>query len=557
MPYFDESKKSFSERISNGIDGVIGFFSPAAAARRMAARYVARTMFGSEYRGASRDRTTYDWNPRGYSADESLLYELPTLRSRSRDLVRNNPYAAGAIDTVTVNVVGSGLRPQSRIPHELIGIPKGSADEFQRQAEYIWHQWTPFADAANKIDFYDMEALIIRQILENGEVLILPMMVDDPIDRPLSTAFDIIEADRLATPPGRSGDKKIRSGVEIGDRGQPLAYWVKKTHPGDITVGISRQDDYIRYPAYRKDGRRNIIHIFPISRPGQTRGAPFFAPAMQYFKDMAAYMEAEIVAARIAACFAIFVESPDPSLMPSMKDTRTDTASGRKKSWIEPGMMQHLAPGEKISSFAPDRPNSSADAFINHILRAIGSSLGLPYELLVKDFSKTNYSSARAALLEARRFFQNRRVFLTKYFCQPVWSMVLEEAYLRDKIKAPRFYQNYYGYTRTRWIAGPWGWVDPTKEIDASLKAVDGNISTMSDEIAAQGQDYEEVIEQRAREKAFTKKMEEKYGIKLSPEDKPATPQDPGNSGAEDPDSEPADPDKEPKTEPAPAGQED
>lgn len=547
MPYFQEPKKTLAERI----DDVVGFFSPMSAARRKAARYMARNLFGSDYRGARNDRLNYDWTARGSSADEALLADLPYLRNRSRDLVRNNPYAAGAVDTVSVNVVGSGLRPQSRIASEQIGISKDAADQFQRDAEYVWNQWVPFADAAGRMDFYDIEFLITRQILENGEALILPMMVEDPADRPLSIALQVIEADRLATPPSMTANKKIRSGVEMGDRGQPIAYWIKSTHPGDISVGLPSHGDYIRYPAYRKDGHRNILHLYPLLRPGQSRGVPFFSPAMQYFKDMAAYMEAEIVAARIAACFAIFVESPDSAVIPSMKDARTDSASGRKKSWIEPGMMQHLAPGETISSFAPNRPNPSAEPFLNQILRAIGSSLGLPYELFVKDFTKSNYSNMRGALLEARRFFQQRRAFLSKYFCQPCWSMVLEEAYLRNKLPAPRFYENYYGYTRSRWIAGPWGWVDPTNEIDASLTAIDGNISTMSDEIAAQGQDVEEVIEQRAKEKAFIKKMEQKYGVDLSTQ-KAAAIKTPKNQNPDIPDEE-LEEELEPESEPAAA----
>lgn len=531
MPYVDESKKSFSEHIDNAIS----FFAPVWGARRKAARYVARTMFSGDYRGARRDRLNNDWNPRGASPDESILADLPYLRNRSRDLVRNNPYAAGAVDTVATNVIGSGLRPQSRIPYADIGIPKAAAETFQKQMEFVWQQWIPYADSANKLDFYDIEFLITRQILENGEVLALPLMVDDPVGRPLSTAIDIIEADRLATPPGMTGNKNIRSGVEIGSRGQPVAYWIKTTHPGDMTVGVNRQGDYIRYPAYRKDGRKNILHIFPTQRPGQSRGVPFFAPAMQYFRDMAAYMEAEIVAARIAACFAVFIESPDVNNIPGMTTGETDSKTSSKKQWVEPGMMKTLLPGEKISSFSPNRPNQGADPFINQILRAIGASLGLPYELLVKDFSKTNYSSARTALLEARRFFIQRRTFLAKYFCQPIWCMVAEEAYLRGKLQADKFYENYYGYTRARWIAGPWGWVDPTKEIEASLTAVDGNISTLADEIAAQGQDWEEVLIERAREKQRIQELEKEYGVDLSPQKKPAVkPKD--NTETTDPD---------------------
>ncbi len=39
--------------------------------------------------------------------------------------------------------------------------------------------------------------------------------------------------------------------------------------------------------------------------------------------------------------------------------------------------------------------------------------MNLPYELFAKDFSRVNYSSARAALLEAWRYLHGRRRWLT------------------------------------------------------------------------------------------------------------------------------------------------
>ena len=144
---------------------------------------------------------------------------------------------------------------------------------------------------------------------------------------------------------------------------------------------------------------------------------------------------------------------------------------------------------------------------MERILRAISSALGLPYELVAKDFSKTNYSSARAALLEARRYFRCRQEWLSRRLCQPAWDMLIEEAYLEGDLEAMDFYPKRFDWTRARWIAPGWGWVDPTKEVKASRESVDGLISTLADEAAALGRDWEEVLEQRAREEEKRKSL--------------------------------------------------
>jgi capsid protein len=119
------------------------------------------------------------------------LPELKDIRERSRDLNRNDAHASGITSTMTTNVVGSGIRPQSRIDKESLGMDESAASAFQKDAERVWKKWTPYADAGNRMDFYEIQELVDRQILENGEAIIIPMMLQDP-DRPYSLALQII-----------------------------------------------------------------------------------------------------------------------------------------------------------------------------------------------------------------------------------------------------------------------------------------------------------------------------------------------------------------------------
>ncbi|MBT9139234.1 MAG: hypothetical protein DDT31_01816 [Syntrophomonadaceae bacterium] len=321
-------------------------------------------------------------------------------------------------------------------------------------------------------------------------------MINDD-NRPYSFALNIVEADRLFTPAGLRGNKNIREGVELGERGEPIAYYIRKTHPGDILYTNARAIEYIRYPAMNIYGMPNIMHLYWQKRPGQTRGEPFFAPVLALFKDLTDYIEAELIAEKIAACFAGFITKSDPYIAGM---NRSKEVAGKRIEEIYPGMFEYLAPGEDIKFANPSRPSGTFEPFVERILRAIGVGLGMPYELIAKDFSKTNYSSARAALLEAWRFFKVEQDWLGNKFNQPVWERLLLEAFLREEITAPNFLENRLEWTRARWIAPGRGWVDPVKEVQASLKAVEGNISTLADECASNGKDWEETLEQIARE---------------------------------------------------------
>jgi lambda family phage portal protein len=136
-------------------------------------------------------------------------------------------------------------------------------------------------------------------------------------------------------------------------------------------------------------------------------------------------------------------------------------------------------------------------------MRHISAGLNMPYELLMKDFSKTNYSSARAALLEAWRYFQGRRRWLQDTWLNDIYNIWFEEAVNREFIEATDFYtnNNSYSYTRARWVFAGRGWVDQVKEAQAAKLRMEIGVSTLESECADQGLDWEDVLEQRKRER--------------------------------------------------------
>lgn len=227
---------------------------------------------------------------------------------------------------------------------------------------------------------------------------------------------------------------------------------------------------------------------------------------MPMFKMLDHYERSELQAAIVNAMIAAFIETPmDGESLNELFGGSSDDYLSAKKDWqvkLEGGSIIPVFPGDKVAPFTPSRPNSAYGAFVENLLRHIGTGLNIPYELLLKDFSKTNYSSARSALLEAWRYFNGRRQWLSTYWATPVYELWLEEAVNKGLVDAPDFYENRYAYTRCKWIGPGRGWVDPVKEAQACQIRMNIGLSTLEAECAGQGLDWEEVLEQRAREKA-------------------------------------------------------
>lgn len=182
---------------SNVVDRLISFVSPVRAARRYKAR--AFLALAGGYIGASKERRSLkQWNPFGYDADADILPDLPALRERSRDLIRNAPLAAGAIATKVTNVVGTGLRLQARIDRETLGMDDETADAWESRTEREWRLFwdSKECDAARTLNGDAITKMVYRQARENGDVfIVLPRIPRERVVYDLR--LQIIEADRV------------------------------------------------------------------------------------------------------------------------------------------------------------------------------------------------------------------------------------------------------------------------------------------------------------------------------------------------------------------------
>lgn len=463
------------------------------------------------------DPAMLTWQPLAGSPDADLLPDLEVLASRSRDLNRNNGLASGATQTFKDNIVGAVLRLSAMPDYRLLGWTREQAREWGNHTEAQFRSWadTTDCDAGRSLNLLGLTLQNLGGTLTNGDAVSIPLWLPRP-DSAWSTRLMNIEADRLDTPTAMRQRDNLRGGVEIDSYGAPLAYWLRKKHPGDRygfgtwgNLMAFSPDEWERIPAFTPWGRRRVIHLHDKERTGSSRGKPLVTSVMREFHMAGKYASTELQSAVASSLIAAFLESdmdPESSAALFGEDPRgawnNSVDQSRRIRQLQGGAIIPLPAGAKLSPFNPGRPNAGFEAFMLATLRHIAAGLNIPYELLAKDFSKTNYSSARAALLEAWRYFHGRRAWLQQIWLKPVYELWLEEAINSGRVEAPGYYENRYAYSRCRFIFAGRGWVDPVKEANAAGIRMEYGLSTLESECAEQGLDWEEVIEQRAYEQA-------------------------------------------------------
>ncbi len=494
----------------NIIDRAVEFVAPIHAAKRTMARM--QIAASGSYHGASTiRRAVSEWFVSKKSADADVLPDLPTLRERSRDLVRNSPLAGGTINTNVTNIVGSGLTMQSRVDRDVLSMTEDEADAWQSKTEREWRLWAESyeCDIERKLNFGGIQELTIRQAFENGEAFIIPARVARK-NMPYDLRMQMIESDRVVNEKYVANTRELSGGIKKDQYGAPVEYHILEQHPGNILQ--AKEMTWKKVPAFgRETGLRSVIHLYKILRPGQSRGIPYLAPVIEAIKQIDRYTEAEIMAAVITSMLTVFIHSETPAgFAPQAPISETNAKGGDQDIKLGNGAVVELGLNEKIETVNPLRPNTAFDPFVMSILRQIGVALELPFEILIKHFT-ASYSAARAAMLEAWKFFLSRRRWIADNFCQVVYEIWMFEAVAKGRIIAPGFFDDPIirkAYLGSEWVGNAQGQIDPLKEVDAATKRVNEGFTTRSYETAQMtGMDYDKVHKQTVKENKMRQEL--------------------------------------------------
>ena len=467
-----------------------------------------------------------DWYPVIRSPDSEITPFRDRMVGRSRDLVRNSGWAAGGITRILDNVIGTQLRlsatPDYRALATRFGIKSFDAtwaDEFRRAAEALWRGYSTsmgrWNDVSRQLTVGQQFRVAMRHKLIDGEGLSLAFWLPERVGygaADYATAFLLVDPDRLSNPWQAMDTATMRGGVEIdGLDGVPIAAHIRKAQQGDWYNTVEA-NTWERVEFEDPDGWRRVYLDFDHDRANQHRGTGLFTSVLGHMKMLARYYGVELQAATIAATFGTYVTSPyDPALVQDALGGEDDDLNMYQKlraDWSKerPAMLSGarvptLFPGERIESVASQHPHGNFSDFAHEMLCVFAAASGVSVEQVTQDWSRTNYSSARASLAETWKTLMRRRADFCTNTATPWYATWLWEAMDRGQLPlpagAPAFVEAQSAYAGAKWLGPARGYIDGVKEPQGALLRMQALTSTLDDEAAEQGADWEELLDQR------------------------------------------------------------
>ena len=403
------------------------------------------------------------------------------LRARARWLHENNPIMANIDKTIVNNVVGRGIKLQSKT-----GLSK-----FDDEVEKLWREWEKKenCDITGRLNFGDLQRLILEQRMVDGEILIYKKITKD---KKFPLKIQLIEADRINK---FGGDfVNVIDGVEIDDNGKPIYYYIVNNRDYESKI------EYIKLLA------EDVINYFKLERATQYRGISEYKQAIIDLKNFAAFQTATIQAARARANIAYIAEQEGvPGFANGVRDDDFE-----KIQEINGVMVHYLRKGEKIAKLDPDLVSNTYKDFVESVIRMLAVARNVSYELAFRDFSKVNFSSARASIIQDNKRFDYEQQHIIDYVLNPIYESWLDSMVLAGRIKSikpERYFANKQKYLKPKWVTPAREWVDPLKDMKAIELELALGLTTKSEVIAKRGKDFEEVLIQQKRENELIKKI--------------------------------------------------
>lgn len=490
---------------------------------------------GGAYDGAARfDKQISSWHPTLQSADADLLPDKDLLDARSRDMGRNDAYVQGGATLHKDGIVGAFYMLNSKPEWKALGKTEAWAEEFQQEVESLFTLWAEspmkWVDASRQNDFTSMVRLAVGVYTFTGEALATAEFIKQR-GREFRTAIQMIDTDRLSTPETMRYDPKIRGGMRLDNYGAPQSAFIRVRHPTDINTMIPEYW-WKEVPFHKPWGRQQVIYIREQMRVDQTRAVADIVAGLKEIAITKKFRDVTLQKAVLAATYAATIESELPpqavyeqlGMVGGAGQATTDYAthflsaiaaySGNSKNLLIDGAkIPHLYPGTKLQFQNGGDPAGVGQEFEQSLLRYIAASLNVSYEELARDYSKTNYSSARAAMATTYRFMQSRKRIVADTFANSVFRLWLEEAISLDKLKtfpaseAAMLYTDdhlnlmFDALSSCVWIGAARGQIDELKETQAAVLRIKYGLSTHEDELSKLGKDWRHVYSQLERER--------------------------------------------------------
>ena len=436
---------------------------------------------------------TTDNNRRHWARADSLSADAAAssgvrhiLRNRCRYEVANNSYARGIVLTIANDAIGTGPRLQMLSPDEA----------FNHVVEHDFHQWAQAVELAVKLRTMRMART------QDGEAFGI-LATNPRVEHPVQLDLKLIEAEQVASPFGILSQPDEVDGIRLDRFGNPVSYRVLRSHPGDL--GFHKFTDAVIVPA------SSMIHIFRVDRPGQHRGTPEIAPAIELFAQLRRFTLAVLSAAEAAADFAGILYTDAPA------GGEADAVEPMDRIELERNMLLTMPGGWKMGQVEPQQPATTYAEFKKEILNEIARCLQIPYNIAACNSSGYNYASGR---LDHQVYYKSIRVdqsFMASRILDRLFNMWLREYHAvmdsaalfhalsaLQKMSAPA---RELSLATRQWFWDGMEHVDPAKEANAQQTRLKNHTTTLAHEYARQGKDWESELRQRGREKKLMQEL--------------------------------------------------
>ncbi|NRA36894.1 MAG: phage portal protein [Planctomycetes bacterium] len=407
-----------------------------------------------------------------------------TLRNRARYEVANNSYADGIVQTLANDIVGTGPRLQ------MLGL--SAADN--RLIERLFTDWSNASHLADTLQTMRHARTC------DGESFAI--FIENPTHgHPVTLDLRLIEADQVCTPDFDQHSNINTShvdGITFDDYGNPKYYHILESHPGD---GIN-----LLCAKVQRIAAINVLHDFRVKRPGQERGIPEITAALPLFAMLRDYSLATLDAAKAAAYFAGVLYTDAPA------NGEADEVEAMDAISLERNMLVTMPSGWKLGQMKSEQPTASYSDFKHEILNEIARCLNMPFNVAAGNSSGYNFASGR---LDHQTYYKSitvdrkhiERRILDRIFTKWLQEAILIEGYLPQRLR------NVKADFHHQWFWDGTEHVDPLKEANAQKVRLLNHTTTLADEFARKGQDWEAQLQQRAKE------IEMMNALGLIPED--------------------------------------
>lgn len=487
-------RRRFSLSNATLLDRAILAVAPQWGIRRIASRsFIEAASNFAHIEAAERNVSRGDrWMTSRLSPDSQLDQDLVATRDHSREIYQNDAMG-GVVESKVNHVIGTGHSRQARIRERDGVITADQATEYNNRLEEVYDDWSLKADKTGRRSVWMLSRLAERHNEFDGESFTVLSDVGRA-DKVLPLTVQVIDPERVETPPKYAGDPNVRLGIRYDNNGYILGYYVRKVHPGDLKKFDA---DYDVIPAER------MLHVFEPWFAEQSRGLPWMTRALNRAKDAKDYDEAAVLGAQIEQCYAAFVKTSGRSAWEAAGRAATGSTKAGRVEDLVPGTITYLDDDEEVTFGSPNRPGNGHSQFMEWNYRRVAAAINWPYEMVVKNWNELSFAAGRLVLTDAKKATEVSQKIMRELWFAGIWNRMVEECVILGEvdISPVAFYNSPHLFTRHTWIPPRWDYaINPNEDNEADVLEIDENLALLEEKLAKRGYDFSEFVERRQRE---------------------------------------------------------